>query len=509
VLGPIVLRNIRTQFRLHRLRSVLLALIYPLALITLFLLNYSFIGSLYNSWEESLKYYWFQILGIQYFVLFFGGTLKVAASIVRERQEKRFDFELMTGISPASIARQLLLGTPVFVYFLIGITLPFSLLCLFGGGVDKDSFLACYLVLISCGLFFHAWALFASASARRFAGSAIVSVLFVLLFLCAALLVQADIPEFRFLAKLSPLYLPYAHLRGIPVQSIQFLDFTIDLPVCLAIFYIFFGFWFTVAAARRIERQENTCLSRTGAAFFIATFNFLLAGFLVGKTLSFTPVEQKSENFLFHSFLYISANFLLLLLFVFLLTPSGKRYIAGAREKRTGSGLYPIFFSEGSLLFANYFLLFGISAALYYSVFVPWSMHPPLSDVVGGRPILAEVSAALFFVLVCGFFWASLVQVFLFLSSRAGKELAAILLLALVAIPTVADLTWGRSGSGWEQIFNPVTVLLSILPTEVSTRGSQFPLPALLFYLFAGIALAAFVLARARAMRVRPPSYGI
>jgi hypothetical protein len=504
--GPIVLRNLRTQFRLDRLRSALLIVIYLLSLITLFFLNYSLIGSRYDSWEESLRHYWYQLLGIQYFVLLLGGTLKVAASVVRERREKRFDFEIMTGMSPASIARGLLVGAPIFAYFLVMVTLPFSLLCLFAGGVDKNIFLSSYLVLLSCGIFFHSWALFASASARTFAGSVIASILFVLIFLSAVLLTQADLPEFQFLARLSPLYLPYAHFRGIPASSVPFLDFAIDLPVCTAIFYLFFAFWFGAAAARRIEKEENSCLSRIQAAFFTATFNFLLAGFLAGKTFSSTGGREPAENFLLHALLYLCANFLLLLLFVFFLTPSGKKYIAAAADKTSRSGLYPLFFAEGSLLFPNYFLLFGIGAAIFFSLFVPWSSHPPLSHIVGARPLLAELSAGFFFILVCGFFYLSLVQIFLFLSNRAGKEIAAIAILLLVLSPAVADIAHGYSGSGLEQMLNPMIILLSILPIETSARTNQFPLAALLFYLFAGILLALLILARARAMRTRTPS---
>jgi hypothetical protein len=481
----------------------LLIVIYLLSLISLFFLNYSLIGSRYDSWEESLRHYWYQLLGIQYFVLFFVGTLKVAASVVRERREKRFDFEMMTGMSPASIARGLLVGTPIFAYFLVAVTLPFSLLCLFAGGVDKNIFLSSYLVLLTCSLFFHSWALFASASARTLTGSVITSILFVLIFLSAVLLTQAGLPEFLFLAKLSPLYVPYAHFRGISVSSVPFLDFTIDLPVCTAIFYLFFAFWFGASAARRIEREKNPCFSRIQAVFFTATFNFLLAGFLAGKTFSFTGGGETAENFLSYALLYLCANLLLLLLFVFFLTPSGEKYTAGLPDKTKRSGLYHLFFAEESLLFPNYFLLSGIGAAIFFSLFVPWSSHPPLSHLVASRPLLAELSAGFFFIIVCGFFYCSLVQIFLFLSNRAGKEIAAITILLLVLVPAVSDVTRGYHSSGPEHILNPVTVLLSILPIKISDQSSQFPLLALLFYLFAGIFLTLLVLARARALRTR------
>lgn len=506
VLGPIVLRNLRTQFRLDRLRSVSLIVIYLLSLITLFFLNYSLIGTRYDSWEESLRYYWYQLLGIQYFVLFFVGTLKVAASVVRERQEKRFDFEVITGMSPASIARELLIGTPLFAYFLVAVTLPFSLLCLFAGGVDTDAFLSSYLVLISSSIFFHAWALFASASARTLTGSVITSILFVLIFLSPVLLTQADLPAPGFLAKLSPLYVPYAHFRGSPSGSVQFLDFTIYLPLCLAIFYLFFAFWFGAGAARRIEREGNPFLSRVQVAFFTATFNFLLAGFLAGKTFSSAGGRGTAQNFLFYALLYLSANFLLLLLFMFFLAPSGKEYISSAADRNNRRGLYHIFFAERTLLYPNYFLQFGICAAIFFSLFVPWSIHPPLSHMVGSRPLFAQLSVAFFFILVCGFFYSSLVQIFLFLSSRAGKEIAAIVLLTLVLVPTTTDMLRGSAASGPEQILNPITVLASILPTETSTGSSQFTLLAPLFYLFVGIILAVLVFARARALRTRTPS---
>ena len=503
MLGPIALRNLRTQFRLDRTRSWMLIVIYLLFLITLFFVNYSLIGTRYDSWEESIRYYWYQLLGTQYFVLFFVGTLKVSASVVRERREKRFDFEIMTGMSPARIARGLLLSTPIFSYFLVMLTLPFSLLCFSAGGVDKETFLASYLILLSCSLFFHSWALFASASARTVTGSVVTSILFVLIFLCAVLLTQAGLPELLFIAKLSPLYLPYAHFSGLPSGSVQFLNLTVPLSVCLAIFYLFFAFWFAAVAARRIGKEENPCLSRVQAVFFTATFNFLLAGFLAGKT---------SENFLFHAFLYLSANLLLLLLFVFFFTPSGKKYSAGVGDKTSRKGLRSLFFAEGSLLFPHYFLLFGIGAAIFFFLFVPWSSHPPLSSAsgaVGSRPLLAQLSASYFFVLVCGFFYCSLVQILLFLSSRAGKEIAATILLALVLIPAITDMARGYTGSGPEHTLNPITVLASILPIETSMRTNQFPLPALLFYLFAGILLALLVRARARALRARALSGAI
>ncbi len=546
MINPVITRHARTLFRFEKTRPAVALAFYLVVLVLAFFLNYVFdpLSSVSwehrkaaqaapvaedagletshaekqaarSTWKDTLRSYWYLLVAIQVFALIVVGGVRVAGSVVKEREHKRFDFIVITGMSPWRIAEGEMFGSALFCYFLVLCTLPFSALCVLGGGVSWELFGYSYLILFSGAFFFHSWSLLVSSVSRSYAGATVAALIFMGLFSAAVMLEHFKVPMFGDLAMLSPFYLSFAAPRTAgELGHIGF--FTREFPMlfAVAVVYVFFGYWALNAASRKIRGADRTYISKLQAVVFTALFCTAASGLLAARGPEIaTQLSSFLDALFFETAIYLSLALLLLVVFAFLLSPSASSY-RNLKEGRPRGVLYALF-GEKSLFFLNLLILFAVVVAVYFAVLVPMftkvAQHPlSLTATRDGRPPLADIGFGFCLVLFIAIFYSIVVQLLAFSSKRVGRELAALILLFLVMLPILAEgfqpggLTEEMSRGGFMPVFNPVAVLTTIFPVSggIAAEGARDSLAftSLLTYFIACVLLAALFYARVRSM---------
>jgi hypothetical protein len=493
LINPIIVRHARTQFRLEHVGPIIILAAYLLILVLAFFLTY-IIGAYQGiSWEDCLRNYWYGLMGVQIFVLVVVGGIRVAGSVVREREQKRFDFQLVTGMSPWRIAEGEMVGNSLFYYFLILCALPFSLLCVLGGGVDWGLFGYSYLIIFTAAFFAHCWALLASTVSRTHAGAIVITLIVIALVSAAVLLKKYTSGTLSLLSVISPFYLPLSEVRSASdLRQMGFFNEQFPQLFAVAVAYVFFGLWALNGAVRKIRNPGAPYLSKLQAVIFAVVFLTVVCGLLLTRTPG--PGETWSSLFYVNTVIYLTVMLLLLFVLAFILTPSVESYTRLVR-RRTRSFWYAVF-GERSLFLINMFVLFGVSVAVYFGVFVQaFLARAPknaieLTRLADGKMPLMHIFSGFLFVLLAMLFYSMVIQLCTLLWKRAGREIAAMIILALVLLPVLSEIGKERQlaemGSvlemGFIHVFNPVVVLISILPTGARTAGVNLTLAALVFY---------------------------
>ena len=486
VLNPIVVRHARVQFRLERLGPASVLAGYLLLLVLAFVFTCGAGAGGAVAWKERLAGYWRGLCAIQIFVLIVAGAVKVAGSIVREREFKRLDFELVTGMPSWRIAEGELVGSCLFHYFLTACSLPFTLLCVLAGGASWEVFGSFYMVLLAGAFFFHSWALLISAVSRTHAGSVALTLTVVSLFSAFALLRWGGHGAVGVFGALSPLSVIFDSASpGAQFARVGFFNRQLSEPFVTTMVYVFFGAWFLNAAARRVRAPGAPYLSRLQALIFTASFLIAVSGVLAGRVPS--PGHAAASLFYQNAAIYLSALLVVLLVLIFLLTPSGEIYAAWRGGVRRSA------FADGAPFPAAAALVFAAGAAVFFGVFVQTAREAPaLSAPWNGEIPLAGVSFALLFVLLAAMFWSLLVQLFCVAWRRAGRETGCMLLAGVFVLAALPQLLGVSTGARLFNMFSPVVVLLSIL-CPGAPAGAELAFGAIFVYsllcLLAGILL--------------------
>jgi len=506
LINPIIVRHARTQFRLERVGPIIALAAYLLLLVLAFFLTYMIGSSTSSSWQECLRTFWYELLAIQIFMLVVVGSIAVAGSVVREKEQKRFDFQIVTGMSPWQIAEGETFGSSLFYYFLILCTLPFMILCVLGGGIGWELFGYSYLILFTAAYFFHAWALLVSSMSRTYAGSIVLTLILIALLSSAALLKHHSNGALRTFSVISPFYLPYSSFTGDsePGQVMFFNEYFPEL-FAVAVVYVFLGLWALNGAVRKIRNSLSPYISKLQAVFFTAVFLVTVAGLLVANN----QVSQQTWNtsFFENTIIYLTLTLLLMFVLAFVLTPSPEEYKLMVRRKNRG--VWNAIFGERSLFLVNMLVLLGVSMAVYFGVFAQavFARAPEkalhLTQVLSGKMPIMHVFSGFFFVLLAILFYSLLIQLCALLSKRAGREIAALIILVLVLLPWLSEMWSGVAERGLVRVFNPVEVLVSILPAGTAGTGSNLSLAALIFYPVFSILLGALLYIRLKLLHAR------
>lgn len=497
MINPVIVRHARTQFRLERIGPIITLAAYLVVLVLAFFLTYLTGAAFGASWKESLRNYWHELLAIQVFALVVMGSLRAAGTVVREKEQKRFDFQLVTGMSPWRIAEGEMAGSTLYYYFLILCSLPFSVLCVLGGGVTWTLFGYSYLLLFTGAFFFHSWAMLASTVSKTYAGSVLVTLIVVAAFSAVVVLREHSSATLRALSVLSPFHLPFARLY--PEASggtIGFFDGIYRDFLAVSAFYFFFGMWALSAAVRKIRSAQAPYISKLQAVLFAALFLAAVSGLLVARV----PRVAGTWEVLFYesTAIYLTAALLLLLVFAFVLSPSLDSYTSMVR--RGTKGFWNTLFGERSLYLVNLLVIFAAGVAIYFGLFLQKAIRTPdlTEAAASGKMPLVDISMSFFFVLLAALFYSLVVQLCTFLSKRAGREIAALVLLALVMMPGLSEVWCGSPEAGFAQVFNPVAVVASMLPHGPATPGTNLSVAAIVFYFIFCTLLGTLLFLRAR-----------
>jgi hypothetical protein len=504
LINPIIMRHARSQFRIERTGPIVVLAAYLIVLVLAFAVNYV-IGSHYNvPWSQSLRNYWYEILAVQMFVLVLAASIRVSGSIVKEREQKRFDFQLVTGMSSWRIAEGEMFGSALFSYFLILCSLPFAVLCVIGGGVSWELLGISYLMLFTSAFFFQAWGLFASTVCRTYAAAIVTTLVLVALLGGAVLLYRHQSGLLPGFAAISPFYLIASRpATAAEIGRIGFLDQEFSEVFAVSAAYFFLGFWTLNAAARRIRRPQAPYFSKFQALVFAAFVLAAIAGLLVART----SADDQPSLFYENTGIYLSSSILLMLVFSFVLSPRADSYL-DMKKRGTGGVVYAVL-GEHSLFFPAMLKMAAMSIAIYFGILVLLSQGVPnLTHAVGGSMPLEHLLKGFAFLLLAGLFYTILVQVCILLSRRIGRELAAFILLVLILLPVLPEF-WGKlPTSEYLHLFDPSTVLFAILPTGLADHAGDLASAALLLHLILCIALGLLLFLRIRALTPRavPPS---
>ncbi|MGH9650487.1 MAG: ABC transporter permease, partial [Terriglobales bacterium] len=102
------------------------------------------------------------LVGIQFTLLGFWCASNCGQAISRERELKTYDFLKTTRLTSAELIIGKTLGAPIMAYFVVGCSLPVSLLAGLLGGYSVGTLLGVYALLIAFALFISLFGLWIS-----------------------------------------------------------------------------------------------------------------------------------------------------------------------------------------------------------------------------------------------------------------------------------------------------------------------------------------------------------
>lgn len=460
----IVVREARQQFRIERSSTIVIAVVYILLCIVLFFLNYVMVGTRYIGLEEAFESFWLHILALQFFLVHIIGSLKVAASVVRERTSKRLEFETMSGVSEWASVFGRIIGAPLFCYFLVAISVVFALFCHFAGGVDGYSILKSYFLLLTSAFLFYSFAILASITTRNIFSALVTVSLFILIFYLS--IFAARTTEIEYLTVFSPL-LPFASLLRIAEPSaFPFAGTTLPVWVASSTLYLFLGYWFIVAAARALRLPKSTYLSKPHSLILLVLVQLAVV-------MAFWHATTATIVVGFGIFIYLAVSFLLLLTLAFILIQP----TLPTRDKPSRLFLKGLYLSR-----APYFPFFILSViiSLLTLFFGFFKHHKSVLLSIDRSTLLSIVGVFLLLLL----FYTLLLKFTTTVMGERGKMVAAFVLLILVVLPPALDVTNHSHGYGLMQVLNPLMLLF--YPFQPQTFAVSPPTMLLVAFILYG-----------------------
>jgi|GEM_PF-3375187 len=444
---PIIVKEARQQFRIERSSSLIVAVVYLILCVVLFFINYALIGTYYVDLKGAFSAFWLHILALQYFVVHIVGSLKLSLSIVRDRSAKRYDFEVMSGISEWSSILGRLIGLPLFCYFLVALTVVFTLFCRFAGGISSHTILTDYVILLSSTFLFFSFAILASVVSRNPFSAMSSTLFFILLIYAIGLSSKFRLGE---LAIFSPL-LPFTSVfQATAPETVNFAGAEFPSWAVCSSLYIFCAYWLLVSAARTLRIPKTSALSKPHAFVLLSLVQLII--------VAFSSTASRNSNFTTpFLFVYLAFSFILILLFSFLLIKPP----SSSEKSPYGRIVSGVLYSNGP--FIPFFFLILITTLLIL-VFGLYKGH------IEGLPNLSRgdflCSIVMFLLMVL--FYTLLVKFSITVAGEKGRLIAAFVFLILVTIPPALEVFNKESGYGLIQILNPLIVFASPIRETIS-----------------------------------------
>lgn len=120
-----------------------------------------------NNQLVALKVCFLPIFFVQAFILLFVGTGTVAGNFAEEKESGLIDYHRMTPMSPSAKIIGFVLGLPCREYLMAIMTLPFTLIAVFGGKLPLPKILLVYVILFCLTLTYHLTAMAAGMLAKK------------------------------------------------------------------------------------------------------------------------------------------------------------------------------------------------------------------------------------------------------------------------------------------------------------------------------------------------------
>lgn len=466
----LVVRDIRDQFRLERLRVVVGPAVFTALLAVLFFVNFQF-----NSDKTAgFRSFFFQVYAVQVFLLVVVGSLMAAGSVSHRRERLEMDFELLVPRGALSIASGFLFGSNVLVYFLFLLSVPFALLGFLLGGLDPIFVGKLYLYLFAACSFFESLAFFGSTVSRSSASSYVFAVLFLFIFGAASLLHGTTEPVLAKLPAFSPAYplllawtgegSAYNTFYGIP---------SVDLLLIAAGVFLFAAFWLFTASCRKLTEPARPALSKP-QTLVMYTLAIAIFGGLAWERMPSLPegvslADVPLKSFFSPVLLYLVFMLGMIIASAMVVTPARAFYQACRKEG--AKSILKSVFAEGSLSFSFTLALFLVGLA-YFAVAYLWpgGMGKFMAVNPSQGPVLwVSVLMGFVVVFVVASLYIAILQTVQLLSGRYGKSLAVLSYLVLVVVPFVLDYmgvrgTVAPGGFSYVYFINPLAAVYQVFP---------------------------------------------
>ncbi|OGF46718.1 MAG: hypothetical protein A2231_00795 [Candidatus Firestonebacteria bacterium RIFOXYA2_FULL_40_8] len=388
---------------------------------------------------DAFKTAYMFLLTLQYVVFYIYGTYQVSVSVSKEREQKTYDFQRMTRLTPYELTLGKFFGGPVISYVIVIASFPLSILCGLLGQIPLNSFILSYIYLITGGWLWHSLGLYMSSEAEKPSSGGI------------GLLVSG----FYFVGMIgSPMF--RNHNGSDPINTIVFSPIVFNnilysTSTSVTNFYgyllhpLLFGialslystFWFFRLSVRRLSEDMLIFLKKKELLVFLATFYFLLCG-LIWKA---TPASGADAVVLEKYILLCTGIFLLF--FVVMLYSKDKTKLANwGRRKYELKGIFESLSDKDApavLPFISVYLLQFIVGLIYVLFLGAFREMPePLKLLTYFLVCQAGILALLFSL-------GAVVQFIAFFSEKKFKQIAVLyyllyLFVLVTACTTIPDM---------------------------------------------------------------------
>ena len=232
--------------------------------------------------EVAIRFYRVLML-LQGGVLTFWSLLACAQSVSRERENKTWDFQRATRLTPAQLAVGKLLGEPVLAYFIVLCCFPVAVVAGLAGRFSIFAILDAYILILSSALFLGLVGLWLSSLwESRSRGIGVIGAIGLYVF--AAMAVSFQESTLPGLGAFSPLtgLLPLVRVGSPGVYHAALFGARIPWVAMSLILYVTFGAWFALMLLRNLKRdyQEMRLLSRWEAVGCAGFLNFMIYALL-------------------------------------------------------------------------------------------------------------------------------------------------------------------------------------------------------------------------------------
>ena len=279
--NPEYVRHVRAELRAPRAITAALVTLVICALVAL-----SCWGAERNDLREFFRILHLWLLGIQYTLLAFWCVSACGQAISRERELKTYDFLRTTRLTAAELMVGKILGAPILGYFVVGCSLPISILAGFLGGYSTGTLAWAYALLLVLVLFLSLVGLWLSMLLEK-TSSVAVAFLILLPMGWALSFAYTPFPGFGAISIFPAILSVYRADADIARLKPALFGMTTSFPILTILVYVALGSWFVLMLVRNLkkDREQIRQLSRWQAVGFGAFLNVLFYAFLDPKQL--------------------------------------------------------------------------------------------------------------------------------------------------------------------------------------------------------------------------------
>ncbi len=275
--NPEFVRHVRAELRPARALTAAVLVLVICALVAL---------PCWASEEKNLQgffqLYFGWLVGIQYVLLTVWCASTCGQAISRERELKTYDFLKTTRLSSTELMVGKILGVPVVGYFVLGCSLPISVVAGVLGGFSVGVLFWTYVLLVALAIFVSLAGLWTSMQVEKSSAGAVGLLLLLPLGFTFGL-TFTPFPGFGAISVFPALFWLFDIKQSDMTRVAPTLfGLRVSFVFLTLLLYVLFGGWLVLMLARNLkrDREEIRLLSRGQAIGFAAFLNLLLYGFL-------------------------------------------------------------------------------------------------------------------------------------------------------------------------------------------------------------------------------------